>query len=205
MSQFFQTTFAVLLFIFGQQWQFSIPTSDMARVTCHSRKVSDSFKVSSLHISRRTPFHLLPLCEPEAGLSSPSRPGRRQRGRHPCGWVAAPHAPWAPRTTRLNRLSFKGSSGGWSRSRALPVPGLFRWDYPIRHPAPGLGRPPAPTPRQAALGQCCRMAVAPDVMGGWRWDCSPGAPRSRGSSCHHVELGPCLCGGWGRAGLPAPQ
>ena len=47
-SQFFQTTFAVLLFIFGQQQQFSIPTSDMARVTCHSRKVSDSFKVPSL-------------------------------------------------------------------------------------------------------------------------------------------------------------
>lgn len=47
-SQFFQTTFALLLFIFGQQQQFSIPTSDMARVTCHSRKVSDSFKVSSL-------------------------------------------------------------------------------------------------------------------------------------------------------------
>lgn len=58
-SQFFQTTFALLLFIFGQQQQFSIPTSDMARVTCHSRKVSDSFKVPSLHISRQTPFHLL--------------------------------------------------------------------------------------------------------------------------------------------------
>lgn len=71
---------SLLLSIFRQQQQFSrplpLPTSAISRVTCHSRKVSSSFTVLSLHMSRRIRSHLLqPLCGAEAPAIGPSALG----------------------------------------------------------------------------------------------------------------------------------